>query len=71
MRLDRRFGNLFNGTISYTYQRARSTALDPLAIQDRGVVAVNELGGIVSPPPQAILPTGESRPHDLSRGRSP
>jgi hypothetical protein len=65
VRLDRRFGNVFNGTISYTYQRARSTAFDPFAIQDRGVAAVNELGGILSPPPQAILPTGESRPHDV------
>ena len=66
LRLDRRFGDVFNGTISYTYQRARSTASDPLDIQDRGVAAVNELGGIVSPPPQAIIPTAVSRPHDLA-----
>ena len=66
VRLDRRFGNWFNGTIGYTYQNAKSTASDPLAIQDKGVAAVIELGGIVSPPPQAILPTGVSRPHDLS-----
>jgi hypothetical protein len=66
VRLDRRFGNVFNGTISYTYQRAKSSAVDPLAIQDRGVAVVNDLGGIVSPPPQAILPTGESRPHDVA-----
>ena len=30
------------------------------------MIVVNDLGGIVSPPPQAILPTGESRPHDLT-----
>lgn len=66
VRLDRRFGNWFNGTLSYTYQRARSTATDPLAVQDRGVAVVNQVGGIVGPPPQAILPTGTSRPHDLA-----
>jgi hypothetical protein len=66
VRLDRRFGDLFNGTITYTYQRARSTAVDPVAIRDRGVVLVNELGGLTGPPPQAIIPTDQSRPHDLT-----
>jgi hypothetical protein len=66
VRLDRRFGNVFNGTLSYSYQRARSTAADPVAIQDRGVVAINQIGGIVGPPPQAILPTASSRPHDFA-----
>ena len=65
-RLDRRFGGWFNGTIGYTYQNAKSTAVDPLAVRDRGVAAVNELGGIVGPPPQAIIPTAVSRPHDLT-----
>jgi hypothetical protein len=66
VRLDRRFGTMFNGTVSYTYENAKSTASDPVAIQDRGVQAVNEIGGIVGPPPQAILPTAESRPHVLA-----
>jgi hypothetical protein len=66
VRLDRRFGNWFNGTLGYTYQRARSTAADPLAIQDRGVAVVREIGGIVGPPPQAITATAESRPHDFT-----
>jgi hypothetical protein len=66
LRLDRRFGNLFNGTISYTYQNAKSTASDPFSHRDRGVTAANEAGGLLDPPPQAILPTGLSRPHDLA-----
>jgi hypothetical protein len=66
LRLDRRFGNFFNGTISYAYQNARSTASDPLTNQDRGVTAVNEVGGILGPPPQEIIPTVLSRPHDLA-----
>jgi hypothetical protein len=66
VRLDRRFGNWFNGTLGYTYQNAKSTAVDPFSIQDRGVAAINQLGGIVGPPPQAVVPTVVSRPHDLT-----
>jgi hypothetical protein len=66
VRLDARIGAWFNGTIGYTYQNAKSTAVDPFSVQDRGVAAVNELGGIVGPPPQAIIPTAVSRPHDLA-----
>jgi hypothetical protein len=66
VRLDRRFGNWFNGTLGYTYQDAKSTAVDPFSVQDRGVAAIKELGGIVGPPPQAIVATAVSRPHDLT-----
>jgi Carboxypeptidase regulatory-like domain/TonB-dependent Receptor Plug Domain len=66
LRLDRRFGNYFNGTISYSYQDAKSTGSDPLANQERAVAIVNAIGGIIGPPPQAILPTTLSRPHDLA-----
>jgi hypothetical protein len=66
VRLDRRFGNFFNGTISYAYQNAKSTASDPLTNQDRGVTTINELGGILGPPPQEIIPTVLSRQHDLA-----
>jgi hypothetical protein len=66
VRLDRRFGDWFNGTVGYTYQDAKSTAVDPFSIQDKGVAAIKELGGIVGPPPQAIVPTAVSRPHDLT-----
>jgi hypothetical protein len=66
VRLDRRFGNLFNGTISYAYQNAKSTGSDPLANQERAVALVNAVGGVIGPPPQAILTTTLSRPHDLA-----
>ena len=66
LRLDRRFGNYFNGTISYSYQDAKSTGSDPLANQERAVAIVNAVGGIIGPPPQAILPTTLSRPHDFA-----
>ncbi len=66
VRLDRRFGNFFNGTIGYSYQDAKSTASDPLTNQDRGVTVVNEVGGVLGPPPQEIIPTVLSRPHDIA-----
>ncbi len=66
VRLDRRFGRFFNGTIGYSYQNAKSTASDPLTNQDRGVTLVNEVGGILGPPPQEIIPTVLSRPHDIA-----
>ncbi len=70
VRLDRRFGNWFNGTVSYSYQNARSTGSDPLANQERAVALVNAVGGVIGPPPQAILPTALSRPHAVSGAAS-
>jgi hypothetical protein len=66
LRLDRRFGNFFNGTISYAYQDAKSTGSDPLANQERAVALVNAVGGVIGPPPQAILSTSLSRPYDFA-----
>jgi carboxypeptidase family protein/TonB-dependent receptor-like protein len=66
LRLDRRIGNLLNGTISYSYQDSKSTGDDPFVNQDAGVVVLEEIGGSISPPPQAILPSRLSRPHTLA-----
>lgn len=66
LRLDRRIGNLLNGTISYSYQDSKSTGDDPFVNQDAGVVVLEEIGGSISPPPQAILPSRFSRPHTLA-----
>jgi hypothetical protein len=68
VRLDRRFGNFFNGTIGYAYQYARNTGSDPFSYIFFGSRIVNEVGGIngVQPPPQASLPTNDSRPHALT-----
>ena len=66
VRLDRRFGNWFNGTISYSYQNARSTGSIRWRIRSGRVALVNAVGGVIGPPPQAILPTALSRPHDVA-----
>jgi hypothetical protein len=68
IRLDRRFGNYFNGTVSYSYQQARNTGSDPFTYTNYGSRIVNQVGGNngAQPPPQGILPTDNSRPHTVS-----
>ena len=66
VRLDRRFGNLFNGTLSYTYQEAKNTGSDPDTYLDFGSRVLNQVSGGNQPPPQAILPTDFNRPHNLA-----
>jgi hypothetical protein len=68
VRLDRRFGNFFNGTLSYSYQQAKNTGSDPFTYIFYGSRIVQAVGGIngAQPPPQGILPTDNSRPHTLS-----
>jgi hypothetical protein len=68
VRLDRRFGNYFNGTVGYSYQQARNTGSDPFTYVNYGSRIVNQVGGNngAQPPPQGILPTDDSRPHTLT-----
>jgi hypothetical protein len=68
VRLDRRFGNFFNGTIAYAYQQAKNTGSDPFTYVNYGSRIVNQVGGNngAQPPPQGILPTDDSRPHSLT-----
>jgi hypothetical protein len=70
VRLDRRFGNLFNGTLAYTFQDAKNTGSDPETYIDFGSRVLNALSGGNQPPPQAILPTDFSRPHTLAAAAS-
>ena len=70
VRLDRRFGNLFNGTLSLHLpgcqeHRLRSGYLHRLRIPG------DECGlRRQQPPPQAILPTDFNRPHTLAAAAS-
>ncbi len=66
LRLDRRFGNLFNGTLAYTFQDAKNTGSDPRTYINFGSRIVQAVTGGNQPPPQAILPTDNSRPHNLA-----
>jgi carboxypeptidase family protein/TonB-dependent receptor-like protein len=66
IRLDRRFGSLFNGTLAYSFQDAKNTGSDPFTYINFGSRLVNQVSGGNQPPPQAILPTNSSRPHNLA-----
>jgi hypothetical protein len=70
VRLDRRFGNLFNGTLSYTFQQAKNTGSDPDTYLDFGSRVLNQVSGGNQPPPQAMLPTDFNRPHNLALAAS-
>ncbi len=66
LRLDRRFGNIFNGVLSYSYQDARNTGSDPFSFITFGSRIISGLGGSNTPPPQAAQPIGSSRPHNIA-----
>jgi hypothetical protein len=66
IRLDRRFGRFFNGTIGYTYQHAQSTGSDPYTYIWYGSIIHDPTTGGVQPPPQAVFPTSYTRPHALT-----
>jgi outer membrane receptor for ferrienterochelin and colicin len=66
VRLDRRFGNYFSGTLAYTFQQAKNTGDDPITYLGFGSRIVSQIGGGNSPPPQAILTTSSNRPHTLA-----
>ena len=66
LRLDRRFGNMFNGSVAYTFQDAKATGSDPRTYINFGSRIVQQVTGGNQPPPQAILPLNSSRPHNLA-----
>ncbi len=66
LRLNRRFGQLFNGTLGYSFQSAQNTGNDPFTYLNFGSRIVNQVTGGNQPPPQAIAPVALSRPHQLS-----
>jgi Carboxypeptidase regulatory-like domain/TonB-dependent Receptor Plug Domain len=66
VRLDRRFSNLFSGSIAYTLQVAKNTGSDPFSYANLTARAISSLTGQTAPPPQAILPTDDNRTHNIT-----
>ncbi len=67
VRIDRRFGNLFNGVLSYGFQDAKNTGSDPQSyVSFFANLPSPDPDNPNGPPPQAILPTTNSRPHTLA-----
>ena len=71
VRLDRRIGQFFNGTLAYSYTQAQSTGSDPfeyINTAGRNISALSSTGFLA--PPQAIAPVALSRPHSLTAAAS-
>ena len=65
-KLDRRFSNLFSGTLAYTFQVAKSTGSDPTAYFRTTARVISSLTNETAPPPQALLPTDDTRKHTIA-----
>jgi hypothetical protein len=66
IKLDRRIGQIFQGTISYTYETAKSTGSDPLEYVGTLGRVVNALTGGLVAPPQALLVVRDNRTHTIA-----
>jgi len=66
IRLDKRIGSLFNGTLAYSFSDAKNTGSDPFTYINFGSRVVNQIAGGNDPPPSAYLPTTYTRPHNLA-----
>jgi hypothetical protein len=67
LRLDKRIGSLFNGTLAYSFADAKNTGSDPNTYINFGSRVVNQLQPNGNdPPPSAYLPTTYTRPHNLA-----
>ena len=65
VRLDRRIGSLFNGTVAYTYQNSKSTGTNPASTSSY-FAQLPTASGVQATAPQAVLNTTDSRPHNLA-----
>ncbi len=67
VRFDRRIGELFNGSLAYTYEEAKNTGSNPFTYLAFGSRILNAVvPGGRNPPAQASLPTNDTRPHNLA-----
>jgi len=62
VRLDRRIGSYFNGSLTYSFQQSKNTGTDPFAY----LGFFEPISGFVGDPPTAALPTALSKPHTLT-----
>ncbi len=66
VKLDRRIGQLFQGTISYTYETAKSTGSDPYEYLNTYSRQISAVTGDRVPPPQALIAKRDSRTHTIA-----
>jgi hypothetical protein len=65
-KLDARVGSLFAGSVSYTFQSAKSTGSDPFEYLNTTSRQVSTVTQDRTPPPQALLPTRDDRTHTIA-----
>jgi len=66
IKLDRRIGQLFQGTIAYTYQTAKGTGSDPYEYLNTISRSLSIVTGERAPPPQALLTSADNRVHTIA-----
>jgi hypothetical protein len=64
--LNRRFGQIFHGSLVYTYQSARGTGSDPFEYILGTSRQISSVTGDRNPPPQALLTTKDNRTHTIA-----
>jgi hypothetical protein len=66
VKLDRRIGSLFQGTVSYTYEQAKGTGSDPYEYLNTYSRQISAVTGERVPPPQALLTVADNRTHTIA-----
>jgi len=66
VKVDRRVGSLFQGSLAYTFQSSKSTGSDPTEYLNSYARQISAVTGDREPAPQAILTTGDNRTHTIA-----
>ena len=66
IRLDRRFGSIFQGTLAYTFQTSRTTGSDPNEYLNTVARQNSAVTGLRLSPPQALLTSADNRTHTIA-----
>ncbi len=66
IKLDRRIGSLFQGTLVYTFQTTLTTGSNPTEYLNTTARQLSNVTGDRAPAPQALLPSSENRTHTIT-----
>ena len=66
VKLDRRIGSLFQGSLSYTFEQSKSTGSDPFEYINTAARFSANVTGDNTLPPQAALTTRDNRDHTIA-----
>jgi hypothetical protein len=66
IKLDRRIGQIFQGTLVYTFQSSLTTGSDPNEYLNTISRQISAVTGDRAPPPQALLPSADNRTHTIA-----